>query len=80
MVDFDLQLQPDGTLAGAPQLSGNLAGYNLNNIPNPYTRAAAGAAYRAIYQCAPYKLPAKRYTEWQVIKPLRFDPRQMMGQ
>jgi hypothetical protein len=80
VVDFDLQLNADGTVAGSPQLSGNLAGDNLNNISNPYTRAAAGAAYRAIYQCAPYKLPAKRYAEWQEINPLRFDPRQMMGQ
>ena len=47
---------------------------------NPYTRAAAEAASRAIYQCAPYKLPAERYSEWQEINPLRFDPRQMMGQ
>jgi hypothetical protein len=80
VVDFNLMLNQDGTVAGAPQLSGNLAGYNLNNIPNPYTRAAAGAANRAIYQCAPYKLPAKRYDEWKEISPLRFDPRTAMGQ
>ena len=80
VVDFDLKLQADGTVAGSPQLSGNLAGQNLNTISNPYTRAAAGAAYRAIFQCAPYKLPVKRYSEWQEINPLRFDPRQMMGQ
>jgi hypothetical protein len=47
---------------------------------NPYTRAAAEAASRAIYQCAPYNLPAKRYSEWREINPLRFDPREMMGQ
>ena len=37
------------------------------------------AANRAIYQCAPYKLPATRYNDWKEINPLRFDPREMMG-
>ena len=43
-------------------------------------RLTAEAASRAIYQCAPYNLPAKRYSEWREINPLRFDPREMMGQ
>jgi len=41
--------------------------------------AAAEAASRAIYQCAPYNLPAKRYSDWRDIN-LRFDPREMMNQ
>ena len=76
VVDFDLQLNPDGTVMGRPQLSGNSAAA----MGNPYTRAAAEAASRAIYQCAPYKLPAPRYSDWKEINPLRFDPREMMGQ
>ncbi len=76
VVDFNLSLNQDGTVMGRPQLSGNSA----NAMGNPYTRAAAEAASRAIYQCAPYKLPAARYNEWRQINPLRFDPRQMMGQ
>ena len=76
VVDFDLQLNSDGTVSGRPQLSGNSAAA----MGNPYTRAAAEAASRAIYQCAPYNLPAKRYSEWREINPLRFDPRDMMGQ
>jgi hypothetical protein len=76
VVDFDLQLNADGTVLGRPQLSGNSAAA----MGNPYTRAAAEAASRAIYQCAPYNLPAKRYSEWREINPLRFDPREMMGQ
>ncbi len=75
VVDFDLQLGPDGTVLGRPQLSGNSA----TAMGNPYTRAAAEAASRAIYQCAPYKLPATRYSDWKEINPLRFDPREMMG-
>jgi hypothetical protein len=47
---------------------------------NSYTRAASEAARRAIYQCQPYRLPADRYNQWREINPLRFDPRQMMGQ
>ena len=43
-------------------------------------KADAEAASRAIYQCQPYRLPADRYNLWRQIKPLRFDPRQMMGQ
>jgi hypothetical protein len=76
VVDFDLQLNPDGTVLGRPQLSGNSA----SAMGNPYTRAAAEAASRAIYQCAPYNLPAKRYSDWKEVNPLRFDPREMMGQ
>ena len=76
VVDFDLQLNADGTVMGRPQLSGNSA----SAMGNPYTRAAAEAASRAIYQCAPYKLPAARYSDWKEINPLRFDPREMMGQ
>lgn len=75
VVDFELQLNPDGTVMGRPQLSGNSAAAQ----GNPYTRAAAEAAQRAIYQCAPYNLPAKRYSDWQDII-IRFDPRQLMGQ
>ena len=47
---------------------------------NPYTRASSEAASRAIYQCQPYRLPAESYNQWREINPLRFDPRQMMGQ
>jgi hypothetical protein len=75
VVDFELQLNSDGTVMGRPQLSGNSAAAQ----GNPYTRAAAEAAQRAIYQCAPYKLPAPRYSDWRDII-IRFDPRQLMGQ
>jgi hypothetical protein len=73
VVDFELQLNSDGTVMGRPQLSGNSA----SAMGNPYTRAAAEAAMRAIYQCAPYKLPAARYNDWH-DSITHFDPRQMM--
>ena len=72
VVDFDLALNPDGT-AGRVTSDAMSSG-------NPYTRAAAEAARRAIFQCQPYKLPQDRYSQWREINPLRFDPRQMMNQ
>lgn len=72
VVDFDLTLNPDGTPGGATS--------SALTSGNPFTRAAAEAARRAIFQCQPYKLPADRYSQWREINPLRFDPRQMMGQ
>ena len=71
VVDYDLRLNRDGTVA-------SLTLQTLNT--NPYTRAAAEAASRAIYQCQPYRLPPDRYNLWREINPLRFDPRQMMQQ
>jgi len=75
VVDFDLFLNPDGSVAQPPQLIGSSGGAG-----NPYARAAADAARRAIYECQPYKLPADRYSQWREINPFHFDPRQMMGQ
>ena len=77
VVDFDLLLNQDGSVAQPPHLAGDSASTAASN---PYTRAAAEAARRAIYECAPYKLPADRYSQWHEINPFHFDPRQMMGQ
>jgi outer membrane biosynthesis protein TonB len=76
VVEFELFLKPDGSVAQPPQLS---AESQAAVSRDSFTRAAAEAARRAIYTCAPYKLPADRYTQWQDIT-LNFDPRQMMGQ
>lgn len=77
VVEFDLFLNQDGSIAQPPQLVGNSAAAAASD---PYVRAAADAAKRAIYTCAPYKLPADRYSQWSEINPFHFDPRQMMGQ
>jgi type IV secretory pathway VirB10-like protein len=76
VVDYDLSLNADGTVARLQMTPGTAATAALN----PYTRAAAEAASRAIYECQPYKLPQDRYSMWQEINPLRFDPRKMMEQ
>jgi len=76
VVDYALRLNPDGTVGGLQLTPGTAA----TAAGNAYTRAAAEAASRAIYQCQPYRLPAERYNVWREINPLRFDPRQMMEQ
>jgi outer membrane biosynthesis protein TonB len=75
IVDFDVVLNPDGSVARPPQLLAQSSA----SAGDPYFRAAAEAARRAIYTCAPYKLPADRYGQWREISDFRFDPRQMMG-
>jgi hypothetical protein len=75
VVEFELFLKPDGSVAQPPQLS---AQSQAAVSHDSFTRAAAEAARRAIYTCAPYKLPQDRYGQWQDIT-LTFDPRQMVG-
>ncbi len=75
VVEFELFLNPDGSVARPPQLAASSAAAAESNS---YTRAAAEAARRAIYTCAPYKLPANQYNQWRDIE-IQFDPRQMMG-
>jgi outer membrane biosynthesis protein TonB len=77
VVSFDLFLNSDGSVAQPPQLAADSAAAAARD---PYVRAAAEAARRAIYTCAPYKLPADRYSQWREINPFIFDPRQMLGQ
>lgn len=72
IVSFELYLNPDGSVARPPQLTAQSGGGNA------YMRAAQEAARRAIYTCAPYKLPADRYSQWRDIT-LVFDPRKMLG-
>lgn len=73
VVYYDLSLNPDGSVARLQMTPGTAA----QAAGNPYTRAAADAASRAIYECAPYKLPPDRYNTWREINPMSFDPRQM---
>jgi outer membrane biosynthesis protein TonB len=77
VVTFDIFLNPDGSVAQPPQLTADSAAAAARDA---YARAAAEAAERAIYACAPYKLPVDRYAQWREINPFMFDPRQMLGQ
>ena len=69
---FDVLLNPNGTVQRLTQLSGQ--------SDDPYSRAAADAARRAIYMCAPYNLPPDRYADWKEIEDFEFDPRAMNGE
>ena len=76
IVSFVLLLNRDGSVAQPPQLTSESAGAAASDS---YMRAAAEAGRRAIYTCAPYKLPPERYSQWQSVE-ITFDPRMLMGQ
>ena len=77
VVKFLLRLNRNGTVGGLQLTPDTIA----RAASNPYTRAAAEAASRAIYECQKtgYRLPPERFSEWSDIT-LNMDPRQMMGQ
>ena len=65
-------LNEDGTVASAPQL------LDQGRMGDPYFRAAAESALRAVKICEPYNLPPEKYTTWAEIT-IEFDPRKMAG-
>lgn len=75
IVDFELFLNRDGSVAQPPQLAANSAAATRGD---PYMLAAAEAARRAIITCAPYKLPADHYNDWRDIT-FTFNPADMVN-
>lgn len=73
IVRYELFLNRDGSVAQAPQLAPESAAAAASD---PFMAAAAGAARRAIYMCAPYRLPADKYQYWRDVM-FTFDPRQI---
>lgn len=74
IVKIKVYLNLDGSLAQPPELTDRarmLTG-------GPYYRAAAESAMRAIRRCAPFKMPADKFSSWREID-LNFDPREMLG-
>lgn len=76
IVHYELFLNRDGSVAQAPQLTAESASAAASD---PYMAAAAGAARRAIFTCAPYRLPPDRYAQWRNVI-FTFDPRALAGQ
>jgi outer membrane biosynthesis protein TonB len=76
IVYIELTLTPDGRVSGAPHLT---AQSQAAESGNPFMRAAADAAVRAIYVCSPFKLPPERYADWR-DSTIKFDPRDLAGQ
>ena len=77
VIHIRIDLNPDGTLQGTPEILDTLA---MNMPGNAAFRATAQSAVRAIYESQPFKmLPADRYQEWQTID-ISFSPKDMVNQ
>jgi hypothetical protein len=63
-----LNLNPDGSVAGDPQV--------LEAPSGQYSDTAPESALRAVRRCAPYNLPAAKYDAWKQVK-VTFDPKDM---
>jgi len=74
VVEVRINLLPDGSLAGAPEL------IRVEQAGNPLSRVAAEAAVRAVALCAPFGdiLRPENYAIWKAID-FVFDPREMLG-
>ena len=72
VVTIRVFLNPDGSLRREPQIVDDkrLAG-------DPFFRAAAASAIRAVLKCEPFKMPFTKYHRWREIE-LTFDPREML--
>jgi outer membrane biosynthesis protein TonB len=74
LVEIKVVLGRDGSVVRADIVD---AGGRASN--DPFYRAAAESARRAIHICSPFsELPADRYDIWQTLT-LRFNPKEMLG-
>jgi hypothetical protein len=74
VVQVQITLLPDGSLAGEPVVRG------IQMASSPLAQIAAEAAVRAVVQCAPFGdiLRPETYASWSHIN-FNFDPRLMLG-
>lgn len=72
VVVLRIQLNRDGSLASMPEYR------DPDRLSDPYYRAAAEAARRAVMGCQNYQLPAESYDEWSSLT-LNFNPAEMLG-
>ncbi len=63
-----VNLNRDGSVSGTPKI--------MSQITSSVMGATAKAAQRAVLRCAPYKLDAQKYDDWQKID-VTFDPRDL---
>lgn len=66
------RLNPDGSLAGAPQV---VRQEGVNDANRAQAPLHAEAAIRAVRSAAPFKLPPQFYDKWSYIRSWRFDRR-----
>ena len=70
VVTVKVELNIDGQIIVAPTAT-------AKPPASPSADAAIKAAIRALYTCAPYKLPPEQYATWRQIT-FTFDPRMML--
>ncbi len=72
IVEIHIDVNPDRTVQHAEVV-------DQSRMNDPYFRAAAESALRAVYNphCSPLLLPADKYEQWKVIE-FNFDPRDML--
>jgi hypothetical protein len=75
VVSIRVHLSPDGSVAQSPEILDRMR-YNLGT--DPFFRAMADSAVRAILRCQPYTMPADKYDAWRTLR-VDFDPRFMLG-
>lgn len=73
VVTIRVFLNPDGSLRRQPQIVDD-----ARLETDPFFRAAAESALRAVLKCEPFKMPVAKYHRWREIE-LTFDPREMLG-
>lgn len=69
------RLNPDGTLAETPQV---LNAGQISRSGDPFWRAAADNARRAVIKCQPYQLPPEKYALWRETI-MHFDATDVLG-
>lgn len=72
IVSIHVQLEPDGRVTSAEIVSS--ARYSAD----PFYRAAADSARRAVLLCSPLKAPPTKYDQWKDLT-LRFNPKDLVG-
>ena len=70
-VRIKIFLRVDGTLQRPPELM------DRSRLSDPFYRAAAESAERAIRRCAPYELPLEQYDIWRELI-FTFDPKELL--
>jgi TolA protein len=70
IVKLRIELNQDGSIGRAPEV--------VNDNPSHFFPPAAESAVRAVFQCAPYRMPPETYAQWHDML-LNFDPSRMYG-
>ena len=71
-VELRVMLAPDGAVQGA-----TIENQSLMAV-DPFYKAMAESALRAVLKCSPLKLPEDKYEDWRDLK-LSFNPKEMFG-